>query len=146
MKKRDEYLEMLKRQRKEVEDFPIAYAFNDKQLEEALEKLGATKEECITICGHGDIVKRTDANRFVNMLKGHTEELKQKLKDDLEFAEAAFLYEMDNHEYSINWDGDSDVLACFGLTYAELDELGLELVYQRAVRQHLKHAEEWGMI
>ena len=146
MKKREEYLEMQKRHQKELEDFPIAYAFDDKQLEEALKKLGATKEECVTVFGHGDIVKRTDANRFVNILKGHTEELKQKLKDDLEFAEAAFLYEMDNHEYSINWDGDSDVLACFGLTYAELDELGLELVYQRAVRKHLKHAEEWGMI
>lgn len=146
MKKRDEYLEMQKRHQKELEDFPIAYAFDDKQLEEALKKLGATKEECVTVFGHGDIVKRTDAKRFVNMLKAHTEELKQKLKDDLEFAEAAFLYEMDNHEYCINWDGDADVLACFGLTYAELDELGLELVYQRAARQHLKHAEEWGMI
>lgn len=146
MKKREEYLEMQKRHQKELEDFPIAYAFDDKQLKEALEKLGATKEECVTVFGHGDIVKRTDAKRFVNMLKGHTEELKQKLKDDLEFAEAAFLYEMDNHEYAINWDGDADVLACFGLTYAELDEYGLELVYQRAVRKHLKHAEEWGMI
>lgn len=146
MKKRDEYLEMQKKHQKELEDFPIAYAFDDKQLKEALEKLGATKEECVTVFGHGDIVKRTDANRLVNMLKNHTEELKQKLKDDPEFAEAAFLYEMDNHEYAINWDGDADVLACFGLTYAELDEWGLELVYQRAVRKHLKHAEEWGMI
>lgn len=146
MKKREEYLEMQKRHQKELEDFPIAYAFDDKQLKAALEKLGATKEECVTVFGHGDIVKRTDAKRFVDMLKGHTEELKQKIKDDLEFAEAAFGYEMDNHEYAINWDGDADVLACFGLTYAELDEWGLELVYQKAAREHLKRAEEWGMI
>lgn len=146
MKKRDEYLKMQKRHQKELEDFPIAYAFDDKQLKEALEKLGATKEECVTVFGHGDIVKRTDAKRLVDMLERRTEELKQKLKDDLEFAEAAFLYEMDNHEYAINWDGDADVLSCFGLTYAELDEWGLELVYQRAVRKHLNHAEEWGMI
>lgn len=146
MKKREEYLEMQKRHQKELEDFPLAYAFNDKQLAEALEKLGATKEECVTVFGHGDIVKRTDAKRLVKMLESRTEELKQKLKDDPEFAEAAFLYEMDNHEYAINWDGDADVLACFGLTYAELDEYGLELVYQRAIRKHLKHAEEWEMI
>ena len=40
------YLDMMKRQQQELTDFPIAYAFNEKQLEEALEKLGATKEEC----------------------------------------------------------------------------------------------------
>lgn len=40
------YLDMTKRQQQELTDFPIAYAFNEKQLEEALEKLGATKEEC----------------------------------------------------------------------------------------------------
>ena len=38
MKKRDEYLELKKKHQEEFEDFPIAYAFNDKQLQEALEK------------------------------------------------------------------------------------------------------------
>lgn len=32
------YLDMMKRQQQELTDFPIAYAFNEKQLEEALEK------------------------------------------------------------------------------------------------------------
>lgn len=49
MKKRDEYLELKKKHQKEFEDFPIAYAFNDKQLEEALSKLNATKEEVVTV-------------------------------------------------------------------------------------------------
>lgn len=39
------YLGMMKRQQQEMTDFPIVYAFNEKQLEEALEKLEATKEE-----------------------------------------------------------------------------------------------------
>ena len=101
--KRQEYLDLKKQHEKELSEFPIAYAFNDEQLEEALEKLGATKEECVTVFGHGDIVKRENAKPFVKMLERHTKEIKQKLIDDVEFAEAAFLYEMDNHEYAINW-------------------------------------------
>ena len=144
--KRQEYMDLRKRHQKEFEDFPIAYAFNDEQLREALDKLGAMKDECVTVFGHGDIVKRTDAKALVDLLARHTTELKQKLKDDPEFAYAAFLYEMDNHEYAINWDGDDDVLDCFSITFDDINEWGLQLVYDRARNQHMRHAEEWGMI
>lgn len=144
--KRQEYLEFKKRQEKEFEEFPIAYAFNDKQLQEALEKLGATREECVTVFGHGDIVKRTDAKALVKMLERHTKELKQRLKDDPEFAYAAFLYEMDNHEYAINWSGNEDVLDCFSITFEDIRKWGLHHVYDKARNQHMKNAEKWGMI
>lgn len=144
--KKQEYLDLLDRQRKEIEEFPIAYAFNDKQLEEALVKLGATKDECVTIFGHGDIVKKENAKPFIEMLKRHTKEVQEKLKADLEFAEAAFRYEMDNHEYAINWDGDDDVLRCFGMDYDDLREAGLQLVYEKARRQHYEYMEELGEI
>lgn len=144
--KRQEYLELQKRHQKELEEFPIAYAFNDKQLEEALEKLGATKEECVTVFGHGDIVRREDAKSLVKMLERHTKELKQKLKDDPEFAEAAFLYEMDNREYAINWSADEDVLGCFGINWDFIRKHGLQMAYDRARNQHMRNAEEWGMI
>lgn len=142
---RQAYLDLLEKQRKEISDFPIAYAFSDKQLKEALEKLGATKDECVTIFGHGDIVKKENAPKFIAMLKRHTKEVQEALKDE-EFAYAAFLYEMDNHEYAINWDADEDVLRCFGLDEDDLIEMNLERVYLRARKQHLKNAEEWGMI
>jgi hypothetical protein len=144
--KRQEYLDFKKRQQKEFEDFPIAYAFNDKQLEEALEKLGATKDECVSVFGHGDIVKRENAKALIKLLERHTKELREKLKEDEEFAEAAFLYEMDNHEYAINFDGDADVLDCFSLDWDMLRKFGLHHAYDRARRQHMKDAEKWGMI
>ena len=146
MKKRDEYLELQKRHQKELEDFPIAYAFNDKQLQEALEKLGATKEECVSVFGHGDIVKRENAKPLIKMLENQTEEMLQRIKDDPDFAEAAFLYEMDNHEYAINWDGDADVLACFNLSFEKINKWGLQTAWRRAREQHMKNAEKWGMI
>ena len=143
--KKQQYLDMQKRQQKELEDFPIAYAFNGKQLEEALEKLGAKKEECVTVFDHGDVMKKSDVKAFLDMLKRHTKELKDAMKDE-EFAEEAFLYEMDNHEYAINWDGDGDVLRCFAMDFDDLKKMGLENAYQRARRKHMKNAEEWGMI
>ena len=61
-------------------------------------------------------------------------------------AEAAFLYEMDNHEYAINWDGDDEVLAVFALDYDDLEKMNLEGAYRRARNKHMKNAAEWDMI
>lgn len=144
--KRQEYLDLKAEHQKEFEEFPIAYAFSEKQLEEALEKLGATKEECVTVFGHGDIVKRVDAKRLIEMMERHTEELHERLKNDVELAEAAFLYEMDNHEYAINWSADEDVLDALSLTWERIRKWGLQLAYDSARNKHMKHAEEWGMI
>jgi hypothetical protein len=143
--KAEAYLKLKGKHEKEMNDFPIAYAFDGKQLEEALEKLGATKEECVTVFGHGDVMKKVDVPRFNAMLKRQDEELLEAMKDD-DFAEGAFLYEMDNHEYAINWSGDEDVLACFNMNTAMLREMGLVDAYRRARHQHMKNAEEWGMI
>lgn len=140
-----DYLDLVEKQRKEIEEFPIAYAFDEKQLAEALEKLGATKEECTSIYGHGDIVKKEDAPRFVQMLKRHTKEVQDALLSDKDFALAAFLYEMDNHEYAINYSGDEDVLGCFGLEMDELEELGLSDAYMLARKRHFDHMREWGV-
>lgn len=68
------------------------------------------------------------------------------MKDE-EFAEAAFLYEMDTHEYAINWSGDEDVLSCFYMKdFDDLQEMNLVPAYKRTRNQHMKHAQEWGMI
>jgi hypothetical protein len=143
---RQAYLDLQEKHRQEINNFPVAYAFSEQQLKEALEKLGAkSTKECVTVFNHGDIVKKENAKAFVDMFKRHTAEVKEALKDK-EFAEAAFLYEMDNHEYAINWDGDDDVLGCFGMDYNDLVEMGLEDAYRRARNQHMKNAEEWGMI
>lgn len=137
------YLELQERQRKELEEFPIAYAFNEEQHEQALEKLSATKEECVTIWNCGDILKKSDVPAFKEMLKRHREELHEFLLGDKKDVEEAFLYEMDNHEYAINWSGDEDVLACFNLTFELVDKMGLRDAYLRARNRHMKHAEEW---
>lgn len=146
MTKRQSYLDLLKKQQDEISNFPLAYAFNNEQLKEALEKIGAESlDECVTVMNHGDIVKREDAPKLIAMFKRHTKELQEAMENH-KFAEAAFLYEMDNHEYAINWDGDDDVLRCFGMDEDDLIEKNLEGPYLRARRMHMNNAVEWGMI
>ena len=145
--KKQEYLDLKKRHEQELNDFPIAYAFNDEQLKEALIKLGATKEECVTVFGHGDIVKKENAPKFIAMLKRHTKEVRDAVTNDKDLAVAAFLYEMNNHEYCINYDGDGDVLGCFGLEWDDLEKLDLKTAYRIARKEHMRLAhEEWGVI
>lgn len=145
--KRQAYLDLQEKHREEISNFPIAYAFNDEQLKEALEKLGAkSTDECVTVMKSGDIMKRENAKPFLDMLKRQVKEVQDLLLSDQEIAEAAFLYEMDNHEYAINWSGDEDVLRCFGLDEKDLFELDLDRPYYRAQHKHMEHAREWGMI
>lgn len=141
---RQAYLDLQKRQQKELEEFPIAYAFNGKQLREAMERLGAKRNE-VTTLGAGTVIKKKDIPAFVELMENHSRELSEAMKDE-DFAEAAFLYEMDNHEYAINWSGDEDVFACFDLTEEKLKELGLENAYRRARKAHMQHARDWEMI
>lgn len=58
MNHRQAYLNLQKKHQDELSDLPIAYDFDDKQLEEALQKLGAKKEECVTVSCIGDIMKK----------------------------------------------------------------------------------------
>lgn len=41
-------------------------------------------------------------------------EAEQKNADNFDYWRGAFLYEMYNHEYGINWQADYDVISCFG--------------------------------
>lgn len=147
MEKRQEYVDLKRKHEQEMNDFPIAFAFNDEQLKRALEKLGvSSREECVTVFGHGDIVKRENAKPLVEMLQRHTNEIKDKLKEDVEFAEAAFLYEMDNHEYAINWSADEDVMDCFSIDWEFIRKHGLQMAYDSARNKHFKQMEDWGVI
>lgn len=142
-----EYWDLKKKHEQELSDFPIAFAFNDKQLQQALEKLGADISECCTVLGCGDIVKKTDAKDLLAMLRRHEDEIVDLIRSDKEIAYETFLSEMDNHEYAINWNGDDDVLGCFNLTYDDLVDFDLVNEYNRARREHMRKAhEEWELI
>ena len=48
--------------------------------------------------------------------------VRTSMESDPEYLKTAILYEMHNHEYGINWQGNWDVLSCFGpIRYNEND-------------------------
>lgn len=147
MSKTQEYLEMVERHRKEINEFPIAFAFNDDQLEDALKKLGVESvDECCTIHNCGDIVKKSDCEAYKNMFIRQANELHKAMKNP-EFSRAAFRFEMDNHEYAINWEGDADVLGCFGWTpesFTKVD-ISIQNAYLFARNEHIEHFRNLGV-
>ena len=70
--------------------------------------------------------------RNIELLR-ELDKAKENTKDDFDYYKSAFLYEMYNHEYGINWEADYDTLSAFGnikyhgenteALYAYFDEL-----------------------
>lgn len=116
---KDLYLEFKEKREKRVNDFPMRFAFSNEQLEKALEELGATVSEVVSI-GQGGIIKKTDIEAFNQMWADFAAERAELMKDK-DFIYKMFAYEMRNHEYSYNRDPEDTLAAC-GLTAQEVEE------------------------
>lgn len=77
-------------------------------------------------------------------------------ENDFEYMKSAFLREMYNHEYGINWQGNWDVLSCFGnIEYTDssndleiyFEQLGFDDTKKRAFaaaqKEYYKATENW---
>ena len=109
------YRELKDRQQEEVNALPIYWAFSNSQWEKLLDELGLTEEnykEHLVNC-FGGIARKTDMPMITETLKRHHEEVKEAMQN-IEFFKDAVLYEMRNHEYGINWQGDYDVINALG--------------------------------
>ena len=93
MTKREKEIKEIKRkarsdlrwkQQQEYNDFPIGWAFNDEQFENAMKELGVSSpNELIAIYG-GGFIRKTDRDAYIEMIKRHKKErteLNKKLKE-----------------------------------------------------------------
>lgn len=134
------------------------FAFSNEQLQKGLERF---KEEfdagdkLVQFAGSGFILKSKHQG-LTDLIDNFDAVLRAQMVDP-KFAGGAFLYEIGNHEYMINWQADYDVCSCFGSVrygeskdyHAYLNELGyadpkIHDVYREAVIQHRREAEENG--
>lgn len=149
------YTEYTEQRRKGINELPLFFAFTNKQLEEQLAKRGLTMQDTDKLMRLGDtggFYLKEDRDKIREFF--NSDPLDEYMKDS-EFAVGAFEYEMDNHEYAINYyQGDWDVISCFcKCEYADdkdyhdyLKEGGLEHLipeYEAARKRHYKKAEEW---
>lgn len=125
------YQEYKNARQEEFNKLPIFYAFGEKQFREALEARGIKREEAgqrLYRLGHtGGFFLREDKEVVDEFFKRDADgELRKMMEADHAFAREAFEYEMYNHEYPINLEGDFDVCSCFGNLEWEEEKGGTE--------------------
>lgn len=107
------YTEWKDKRQKEFNELPIFFAYSNAQFaaEMAARGLSETDTDKIYRLGRAGFYLRKDSAKIREWFS-RTDEL-SKLMDNEEFAIEAFEYEMENHEYAINWQRDWDVCNCF---------------------------------
>lgn len=139
------YLALRKKQQEEFSTLPIVYAFGEKQFAEAMQKLGLRPKDKAKVCsiyGAGDIIKKEDFPKWLEMQKKHNREFKEAIAGDETgegFIFDMFDAELSNHEYGYTRDS-SYALGALGLTLCEVySDTRLAHGYEKAC----KHQAEW---
>lgn len=133
----NKYFKMKQKHQKEVNAFPMAFAFSDEQFVEAMKKLGLNPtdtDKIYKLGGTGGIYRRTDSKALHDMFNNHEKEMKDAMDNDDEFLLQMFSYELANHEYIISRDV-SDTLDALGLNYEEIKN---NERYKNALQQAIK--------
>lgn len=125
---------------KEINDFPIAYAFDKEQFEKAKKKLGVTSNKELLNIGTGGFIKKTDELAFVKLLDSFNARTKEFLKDYENFKHA-ISYELNNHEYAYTYDLEP-VMQVLGLVYKELTDIQKETI-EECKQKYLEAMEVW---
>lgn len=111
------YAEYRKQEQSTVDALPIFFAFSNEQLTDALKQRGFDSIEegvkhIYRFGSMGGFYLKKDAEIIRNWVKRENK-LPELMKNE-KFAIEAFVYEMCNHEYAINYyQGDYDVCSCF---------------------------------
>ena len=121
MYNKNEYVNLIRKQEKEFNDFPMFFAYNEKQYKEGKQILGVIDDKEIYSIGYG-YIRKSDKQLFSDMLERHNKEFKQSIENDKTgegFIYDMFLYELENHEYFITYELD-DTLDALNLTIDEV--------------------------
>lgn len=140
----NKYLELKKKHEKELNDFPIKFAFGNEQFKNMMESFGLTENDTdkIVSIGFGGYVKKENLKAMEELFKSQADEMKKALEDD-NFLESAFNYEMGNHEYIITYD-KADVFRALGLSINLLDDERVYNIFKKAESKYLEDMEKLG--
>ena len=145
----NKYKEMKDKHHKEVNDFPFFFAFNAKQFEEGMKKLGLDAKDTDKIYKFGNtggFYRKTDSAMLKEMLVRHDREMAEAIAADTTgdgFIYDMFMYELANHEYCITYDFEPTLDAC-GLEYSEvMDNPALRAGLKKAEADYMAQSDEW---
>jgi len=82
----NKYLELKEKHSKEVNIFPMMFAFSQKQFDEGMEKLGLNKDDTkqIVSIGAGGFIKKTDSELLDKMFEEQSKERKVAIENDID--------------------------------------------------------------
>lgn len=141
----------------EVDALPMHFAFSQKQFDELCKKLSISEDEVsekLMRGPYGCFYLKSDAELIATTFRRHSEELETAMSD-IDFFKEAIIYEMKNHEYHINGQGDYDVCNALGLIceyeygdIRDIENTGMtdeqKVAYKEARSEFLKMADENG--
>src|SRR5690625_1340256 len=119
------YQELKNKHQKELNDFPMAFAFDKNQFKKAMEELGLTEKDTDKVysIGMGGFIRKTDSEALNAMHKRQQKEFDEAIKNDATgegFIKEMFLYELANHEYIVTFDLEP-TLDALGLALDEVN-------------------------
>lgn len=122
----NKYYELKQKQQKEVNNFPMMFAFSKDQFDKGMIKLGLepTDKEKIYSIGYGGYIRKSDSKAFNELFTRHEKEMKKAIEEDAtgeNFIYEMFLYELNNHEYGYTYEID-DTLQALNLTIEEINK------------------------
>lgn len=139
------YRQMQERHQKEMNGFPIAFAYSDQQFNDGMRRLGLDPSETDKVVSvfYGAFIRREDRNALMEMFERHSKEERDAfIKNEDDWAYHAFRYELANHEYSYTCDYEPALEAC-GFTLEELKQYpDLVVSFRRAMLDGMNNDDE----
>lgn len=117
------YTTLKNKHQKEMNAFPLGFAFNNKQFEEMMENWGLTPEDTDKIyrIPYGGFIRKCDSEAFNEMVERHAREDEEAIRENKDdYLYHMFNYELANHEYGYTGELD-DTLDALGLTMEEIN-------------------------
>lgn len=134
------YYEVKRRHQKEVDNFPLGFAFSNKQFESELKRLNVEPKDLVSI-GGGGFVRRSDFQSLIDMMDRHIAEIEENVKQSDQFIFDMFTYELRNHEFSYTRDVEP-TLECLDLTWDDIDkDVRLKEGLEKAIRIVLREGD-----
>ena len=118
----NKYMELKNKIQKEVDEFPMGFAFSNEQFEKMKEELGVKEDSELLSIGAGGFIRKTDREAFNELFNNKAKRIDEAIAEDKTgegFIKDMFLYELANHEYCITYDL-KDTLYALDLTYDEV--------------------------
>lgn len=136
------YRQMQERHQKEMNNFPIAFAYSDQQFDDGMRRLGLDPSETDKVVSvfYGAFIRREDHDALMEMFERHSKEERDAfVKNEDDWAYHAFRYELANHEYSYTGDYEPALEAC-GFDLDELKQYpDLVVTFRRAMRDSMNY-------